>query len=270
MGRGKHRSYVDKHSSDHLDCLVGGRPGSDFAEAAKAYIDSIRPLDVISFSGLNTEKMLGGFWEKRTLAFRRPRNATPWPIPSGAFAGQTVPQAVQSYSSSRFAALIYGSNNRVFFDNTFSVDDAFSMLFQEITMLLQGSAFDVIFISTIFPRADDLDECNRIKSNVKLFNDKMLSLVNRRCDRYKISIKNRDGVDQVVHWVPIDMTDVLPYHEMHNQKYFCEKNLRKRNTDQIHVNAKYLEVYYRKLDAAIQKYKRNHKLRQADNRKNKK
>ena len=252
-----------KHSSTHVDCLVGAKLGEGFATDARDYINSIRPLDVISFSGLNTYKMFGGFWNRRDLSFHRHPNAQPESIPSGAFAGQSVPQAVRGYGASRFAALIYGSNNRKFFDEAkLTVDDALILFFKEMSMLFQGTGFDVVFISTIFPRIDDINERNELRTNVKRFNDELLSVPNRAF-KYHIKITDKDGVERRLHWVPVDMTDVLPYGDIRNLKYFCEENSNRRKKDRVHVNATYLEIYYRKLDEAINRYKRGRKLRKA-------
>ena len=252
-------TYLPRHSATHVDCLVGGRKGPGYKNASKEYISDIRPLDIATFSGLNTKKMLGGVWKHAPTMdppFSFIKKGEPLPIPSGAFEGQTIPGVAQSYNSAPYAAIIYGSNNRDFFNGKYTVEAALSMFFAEMSMVFKGSSFDVVFISTIFPRADDINERGELVTNIKLFNDALLSFIVRRDEKYKIHIRDGDGMDKVLPWVPVDMTSVLPYAEMRNQKYFCGRNLthRKRNPDLIHFKAEYLEAYYCKLDLLIRDF----------------
>lgn len=264
--------YSQKHRADHTDCLVGGRPGKGYGQASVAYINNIRPLDILTFSGLNTYKLFGGKWKRDPedpchppVLKCGPRDK-PQSIPSGPYKGQVVPDVVRSYRASPFAAIIYGSNNRVFFDNKcFSVEEALGMFFMEIGKLFEGSSFHVVFVSTIFPRADDIDENGNVITNVEKFNDLLLNQKTRTSRKYLLRIRDSAGVDRVLPWVPVDMTKELPYEEMHNLEYFCNLNGRKikrgKNPDLIHVNAMVLEKYYRKLDECIDNFKKSRRRR---------
>ena len=249
-----------RHGPNHIDCLVGGEKSLDFKRKATDYIYKIRPLAIATFSGLNTRKMLGGKWipqPNRNPPFTYRSVGRPLTVPSGTYSGKTVPDVARSYVSSPYAAILYGGNNRSFFNKTYTTEAALLMFFKEMSLVFNGSSFDVVFISTILPRGADIKN-GILDTNIKCFNDGLLSFPVRRDPKFKIHIRDRSGTDRILPWVPVDMTEALPYDKIliHPEKYFCEKNRSSRHPDYTHFNATHLETFYRKLDKAISKYVR--------------
>ena len=86
---------------------------------------------------------------------------------------------------------------------------------------------------------------------------------------FQLKIKNRKGETRDLKWMPVDMTQELVYTEIQrmrpDQKYFCEKNLDKirkgKKADYTHINAVYLEKFYRKLDVCVDNFIRNQRRR---------
>ena len=74
-----------KHSENHVDCLLGGEIGQGYKEESLIFWDSIRPADVISVSGLNTQKLLNQEWDENFPPRLVPLNAMPYLISHGKF-----------------------------------------------------------------------------------------------------------------------------------------------------------------------------------------
>lgn len=260
--------YVEKHSESHLCCLVGGKKGPDFREEAQKYINSIFTVEVVSFPGLNTRKLLGMKWEYNPL--RLVHTGEPSPIPGGKHEGLTVPEVVSKFSSSKTLAIIYSSNNRNFFDGTVSVENALFMFFAELNILLQNCNFENLYISTIFPRGEDVSENGGLVSQISEFNYALLLEKTRYLEKYKIFGKNEQGSRKMIQWVPINMVETLPYGEMRNLKFYCSNNYKKPHykRDLTHVNAVYLELFLRKLKDTYIKNVRTKKLNKKKNKKN--
>ena len=127
-------------------------------------------------------------------------------------------------------------------------------------MLFKGSYVDVVFIATIFPRAEDINKSGQLVTNIKAFND--LLLLPKSCTAWKFHIRFRDGsgITKLLKWSPVDMTADLPYHEMRDERFYCINNLKKKNPDKTHLNALYLEVFYKKLDSCISKFVRKNQV----------
>lgn len=246
-GRG---GYARKHLEDHVCCLVGGQEGPGFEKRSEKYINKIRPLDIATYPGLKTGSLLGGYWDKE-IPLKFVKNTAPARIPSGVFEGKTIPELVRGYTASPFAAVIYNSNNRTYLHQGFSVELAYKMLLAEIRMVFEGSDLEAVFISTIFPRREDIDSQGRVVTNIEALNNLLLN--NDRRSENPITIHDSQGREKFLKWVPVDMTDVLPYEGMRSRKYFCKT----RRPDFIHVNATILETFYRKLDKCIYRYKNN-------------
>ena len=254
------RKYERKHNKEHLDCLVGTNTSKPqfFVRDSLNHIQKIRPLAIASFPGLNTNKLLG----KRWCLYPEPHlvevgNAVPTPLPAGKYKGKTIPQVVKSFKDSKIAAIIYGSNNRIYFEKNkhISPEKAVKMFFQELELVFNESQFEMLFISTIFPRGEDLNEKGELISQIKEFNDLLLLPYSRTNPNFKINIKSHDGKEKQLKWDIIDMTDLLVYREMKDPKYFCQLNNYKKFKDLIHVNKKYLSEFYLRLDTKINKYK---------------
>ena len=103
-----------KHGANHVDCLVGAQQGPFFEQTANAYINSIRPVDVVAISGLNTKKLWCGSWSRNApYTIVNDPKLKPVRVSHGKFRGRTVPEVIQEYEGP-YAAIIYGSNNRDF------------------------------------------------------------------------------------------------------------------------------------------------------------
>ena len=252
----KKRVFYPKHTKSHIDCLVGGKEVPNFQDRAQEYIDSIIPLAGVSFTGLNTVKLLGKRWQYSPLQLVS--TGEPSPLPGGKHKGETVPQIINK-SKEKYLAIIYGSNNRYFYDGTVSVENAMNMFFTELNILLENSTFEAVFIATIFPRSADIDQNNNVISNVKKFNEMFLSHRTRTIEKYFIYGKNDKGERRAIRWIPVDMTDTLIYSEMKELKYYCCKNYKKPSNrhDLTHINAVYLEIYLKKLSNAVLKYNKS-------------
>ena len=249
--------FISKHSPSHVDCLVGAKEGPNYKEDCYKYLNKIRPAEVISFSGLNTRKLLGKIWKVSPHSPPTLESCgDPLPIPSGKHENKTVPQVMKNVSGVKFLSIIYGSNNRNFFTLNLPVENVLQMFFTELNLLLGESNFEVVFISTVFPRAEDLSENGEIQTQIKEFNDYFLSHKARSNRKLRIFSKNGGDEERIIRWVPVDMTKHLPYHDMKNEKYYCEKNSYKNNDrkDLTHINAKYLKLFYLELDSTIVKY----------------
>ena len=256
--------FVQKHSEDHIDCLVGAKTAQYFKEESTAFISNIRPLKILSVSGLNTFKLFGGNWKlnKNGEAELNPDESKMYRIPREynvpEYLNKTVLEVVKSYEGgSKFAAVIYGSNNRHWFYGKFTIGEIADMLFFELKNLFDSTEFEVVFISTIFPRGEDLNEKGEVVSMVKEFNEYLLSEKTRCSFNRRIFINNKKGERVLLRWEIVNMTEELPYEEMKSLKYFCEKNITKKPMfqDFVHVNSTYLEKYYQKLDKQIQEFK---------------
>ena len=248
-----------KHSETHVDCLLGGEIGRGYKAESINFRDNIRPADVISVSGLNTQKLLNQEWDKNFPPKLVPLNTMPYIISHGKFKNNTIIDVVKNYSDAKYICLLYGSNNRNFFNHTYPPEIAVDMLFTEIKMLLKESAFEAVFISCIFPGSRDCVN-QKLTSNVKIFNELLLSEKSRREQKYVIKGKN----NKIIKWVPIPIQNILPYENIHELKYFCSKNyfLPKSKQDLVHINAKYLTLFYCQLDLAIDNFKISHHKRQ--------
>ena len=130
------------------------------------------------------------------------------------------------------------------------------MFFEELNSLLCESNFEAVFISTVFPRAEDLSENGEIQIQIKEFNDYFLSHKARSNRKFRIISKFGGDEERIIRWVPVDMTKQLQYHEMRDYKYYCKKNGYKTNSrkDLIHINAHYVKFFYLELDSTIVKY----------------
>ena len=248
------------HSPSHLDCLVGGHQiinKEDFKIEVKTFINGIRPLEIVTFPELNTEKLLGAMWKNSNdpvLEF--PTNLSPSKISGGPFESKTVPEVIKNGSNYKYIAFIYGSNNRNYFDKNLPPKEGVKMLFRELTLVLQDSEFEAVFISTIFPSEVDVNEDGQLISNIKEFNDILLSPQSKYDEDLKIWIRSKIGEKRLMKWEVVDMTQNLPYNDISNELYFCEQNKTKMSKDKVHVNGKVLFKFYRKLDKTIKIYKK--------------
>ena len=251
--------YINKHSENHLDCLVGGHDiivKQNFAQEVRQFINKIRPLQIASFPGLNTKKMLGGVWtnsENPVLQF--PKYLTPSKIPGGPFKDSTIKEAIKKCKDTKYIGFIYGSNNRNYFDKNLSPREGVKMFFKELTMILQDTKFEAVFVSTIFPREADVNDEGELVTNIKEFNNILLAPQSKYDKDFKIWINSENSEKRLLKWEIVDMTKNLPYDDIKNDIYFCEQNKTKRYKDKIHVNGKVLFKFYKKLDSAIKKYK---------------
>ena len=243
--------YTAKHWEDHVCCLAGGERGPNYVDRAQEFMDSIIPIkDLIAFPGLNTHKLFAGHWRKKgsNVHFVKDKTSAPATIPSGRFHGQTVHDAVRTYRSSPYAALIYGSNNRFLFDETFSLEQAVSIYIQEIRKLFEGSSIDVIFVSTIFPRRIDVDAVGKVISQVENFNNFLLS-PKMNLEKYQVKVRDSLGRRKVIKIRIVDMTKVLNYSDMCDKNMYCA-----RKPDYVHVRGWVLERYLERLEASVTEY----------------
>ena len=268
-------SYVNKHSASHLDCLVGGHEvinKENFEVEVKTFIDKIRPLKIVSFPGLNTKKLLGAVWTDSTKPILKfPYYLTPSKVPGGSFINKTISSIVQNCNDTKYVGFIYGSNNRNYFDTKLPAKEAVKMLFKELNLILQKTKFETAFISTIFPREADTNENGELITNIREFNDILLNPKSKQQEDFKICIDLENGEKRVMKWEVVDMTGILPYHDIRNEVYFCEQNQHKIYKDKIHVNGKILCKFYKKLDTTIRKSKiKMHHYKNKNSRKKRK
>lgn len=252
--------YVLKHSENHLDCLVGGHKILDkknFAKEVKEFINNIRPLEIVSFPGLNTKRLLGGVWtDTINPVLKFPTYLTPAEIPGESFKNKTIANVIQQCNDKKYIGFIYGSNNRNFFEKKLPPREGVKMLFKELNVILQNTKFEAVFISTIFPRDADINEKGELMTNIKEFNDILLSPQSKLDNDFKIIINTENDEKRLIKWEVVDITQILPYEDINNDVHFCEQNKTKRRKDKVHVNGKVLFKFYMKLDTAIKKYKR--------------
>ena len=65
------------------------------------------------------------------------------------------------------------------------------MFFQELELVFDESQFEMLFISTIFPRGDDLNEKGEIITQIKEFNDVLLSTYAKTNKKFRLKIKSQ-------------------------------------------------------------------------------
>ena len=78
---------------------------------------------------------------------------------------------------------------------------------------------------------------------------------------FRITIIDRSGRERELRWWPVDMTGVLPYDQMREDRFYCPQ----RN-DGTHLRSEYLEEFLKKLKLQVvaysrlrQRYKSKHK-----------
>ena len=243
------KSFVEKHKPQHTCCLVGAQPGPEFRTTSEIFLNNIRPYEIISIPGLNTRKLFGLKWQNGEPPFLKQAGEAE-PIPYGNYKNKNLVEVVQTYEKSKFAALLYGSNNRNYFESEVDPFVAFTMFFDEIKKLFEKSNFESLFISTIFPGSRDINRRGEYVTTIKNFNEILLSRKTRTMQKFVLKTVNQNKIERTLHWTPIDMTDSLKYNEINHSKYFCSKN----SYDKIHFNKKYSQIFFEKLDESIKNY----------------
>lgn len=257
------------HEINHQCCLILPQPSGsplqtpyiDFKEESKNYIrnicekvwyDSPVPksecptLATISFPGLNKHKI----YSKTE-------------IPGGPYRDMSLKSALQSFRLAKISSLILSSNDGKWL---FKLPPyaAVKEFFKVIEYLYDGTNFEVLFISTMFPRREfysckgelkmgDLD--GFYKSGVKEFNDALLSVKGMK--DFEIRIKNREGKRVVLKQRVVDMTKILEYDQMYNINMYCA-----RSGDGKHIKGVYSQRCLEQIYSAVKEYRHPYKRRQ--------
>ena len=245
---GRWREY---HSNYHQCCLVLPQPlrstgvrSEILKEESKTFMENICQnvwdqsphtqipcpnIVTISFPGLNTYKI-----KSNKL------------IPGGDFKGYSIKQSLQHFKNATMSSLIFGSNDwKKLFKN--NAEEAVSKFFDIIQDIYNNTNFNIVFISTIFPRKEMLvaDE-NVYRCNVQEFNDCLINKIGIK----ELRIKNLDGKLVVLKWRIINMSEVLAYEKMISPKMYC--NICR---NQIHIQGIYSQKFLELLIQAIKCYK---------------
>ena len=252
--------YKPYHSVYHQCCALLPQPSgsvhmkhfkTEFNEFIKAkcqdiWLQSPVPsspcpdLATISFPGYNRHKLYS--------------NAV---IPGGFCRGLTMKAALQRYRRATMSSLILGSNDwRWLFELT--PEEAIRKFFDILEHLYDRTNFEVLFISTMFPRremytwegelisGEQGGVYENYKMGVKEFNQALV-LARGKID---IRIKNVQGENVFLKWRVVDMTNILEYGKMFDTKMYCS-----RSGDGTHIKGIYSERFLEQLLNEVKKYK---------------
>ena len=224
------KNRVEFHREDHLDCLVGGNQGgtgSNFKAEADTYIQDILASVIVSYPGLNKLN-----------------------IDNYAIAGKTVRTLLLHHKYHTISASIFLCNDPAFF--RLSPPAALRRYFQFLIGLYQFTDFKIIFICTTLARRSELLKNSATFWGRRRFNDFLLADTTSSNPEFRDALRIRgvDGMDHVMEWRVVDMTDIIPDQDLRDKKYYCETR-----PDGTHFNAKYMELFLRKLAQEVEKYK---------------
>lgn len=202
---------------------MGGKLGDpDFAIKAYAFIQEIIPSKVICIPGLS----------RRNIKNNR---AT-----FGAAAGMTIREALLHFGDHKVSADIFLTNDPDLF--LLPPELVLKEYIGLVRQLYQDTDFEVLFMTTVFGLRRELGSAKALgRSEFNRF------LVDHISDpEYRVDIRSRAGVSHQLMIKVVDMTNIVPIHDLKSREYFC-----KDNNDGTHLNAKYVEIYLRKLASQV-------------------
>lgn len=217
----------DFHSINHHCCIVGQ---DHRIREARDYINTIVPLEVASYPGLDLKNMYTKkcpdepFYDK--------------------FLFQFIDWATQQDNFSGILALFLLCNDKVFFQEPadfcpgVAVRDYLDLLQTYLEKVTALDKIKLIVLSTVIFRQSDFVDPSDYFCRKTSFNRAFLEVQNT--DGYKIKLKG-----SVVPYVVIDMNTILPEKRMQETKFYCHKEVEKANgrLHCIHIKAKYMEKY---------------------------
>ena len=168
-------------------------------------------------------------------------------IPYGPLQGQGVLSALQSFKHARVSSIVIGTNNWHSSLSQLATSDAVRTFFQCIQQIYKGTCFDVIFISTLWPRGSFYEQ-GVVDPDLAAFNQMLQQVRDDGSYENKLKVKDKFGEHKIIQWRLVDLSKHISYEEMapDGSELYCS-----RFPDVTHPRAYVAQIYLSKLSQAL-------------------
>ena len=223
------------HHQGHRDCIIGGNHNIN---AAKRYINSIVPLEVLSIPGLDM-----GNWNRKTCKQEDYLGKTLF-----AFVAHLC--TLETFSGTLVLFLL--GNDTDFFNQDLGksardlVKEYITRLGEYLSQASDTRRLKLVILNTVLFRQTDFYENAAFRPRKSEFNKELLKLKNS--PGFTLTINGRPVPYEVV-----DLEDFLPEGEMKGTRHYCEREVRYLRSGRpgrdgkpyrcVHVKAKPMETF---------------------------